>query len=157
MSEVQIIKAPNNLRKAKMGDGKGKLDPAVLERAEKVVVKIQSDYTEWADEDLAALENIQSGSGDQETAIKDLFRVSLDIKGSGGSFGFLMMSEVAASLNDFLGNHADLTSFDISVVDSHVTALRAIYVESIRDDGGDTGRALLIGLQKLIEKADAGA
>jgi len=28
-------------------------------------------------------------------------------------------------------------------------------VESIRDDGGNTGRALLIGLQKLIEKADA--
>jgi|TARA_B100000809_G_C15048294_1_gene498042 hypothetical protein len=33
--------------------------------------------------------------------------------------------------------------------------LRAVYVESVRDDGGNTGRALLIGLQKLIEKANA--
>ena len=158
MSEVEIINTPNNLQKAKMGDGKGKLDPAVLERAEKVVEQIKNEYTDWAKEDLAALEaalsNFQSGIGDQEAALKDLFRVSLDIKGSGGSFGFFMMSEVAASLNDFLGSHSNMTSFDVSVVEAHVSALRAIYVESIRDDGGNTGRALLIGLQKLIEKAD---
>ena len=65
MSDVQIIKAPNNLRKAKEGTGKAKLDPAVLQRAEQVVEKIQSDYTAWADDDLGALEealaNLQSG------------------------------------------------------------------------------------------------
>ncbi len=159
MSDVQIIKAPNNLRKAKMGDGKGKLDPAILQRAEKVVEKIQKEYTEWADEDLGALEatldNLQAGKGDREEVVRDLYRISLDIKGSGGSFGFLMMSEVAGSLNDFLSSRTDLSVLDIDVVASHVSALRAIYVESIRDDGGNTGRALLIGLQKLIEKADA--
>lgn len=161
MSESQIIKAPNNLRKAKIGSGKAKLDASILQRAEKVVEKIQSDYTEWADEDLAALEaamaSLQSGEGDQEACVKDLYRISLDIKGSGGSFGFLMMSEVAGSLNDFLGSRSELTALDINVVASHVSALRAVYVESIRDDGGNTGRALLIGLQKLIEKADAAA
>lgn len=159
MSDAQIIKAPNNLRKAKQGTGKGKLDPAVLQRAEKAVEKIQRDYTEWADEDLGALEatlaTLQAGKEDQETVVKNLYRISLDIKGSGGSFGFLMMSEVAASLNNFLDNRTDLTGLDIDVVASHVTTLRAIYVESIRDDGGNTGRELLIGLQKLIEKADA--
>ena len=159
MSDVQIIKAPNNLRKAKMGEGKAKLDPAVLQRAEKVVERIQSEYTEWADDDLGALEaalaSLQAGDGDTEPFVKDLFRLSLDIKGSGGSFGFLMMSEVAASLNDFLGSRAELTALDRDVVAQHVSALRAIYVESIRDDGGNTGRALLVGLQKLVEKADA--
>ena len=107
MSEVPIINVPNTLRKAKLGEGKGKLDPAVLERAEKVVEKIKNEYSDWAKEDLAALEaasaDLQAGTGDQETTIKDLYRVSLDIKGSGGSFGFLMMSEVAASLNEFFG------------------------------------------------------
>jgi chemotaxis protein histidine kinase CheA len=161
MSDVQIIKAPNNLRKAKQGSGKGKLDPAVLERAEKVVEKIQSDYTEWADEDLGALEatlaKLQEGKEDRETVVKDLYRISLDIKGSGGSFGFLMMSEVAGSLNDFLDKRTDLTALDMDVIAQHVSALRAVYVQSIRDDGGNIGRALLIGLQKLIEKADAAA
>ena len=161
MSDAQFIKAPNNLRKAKQGTGKAKLDPAVLQRAEKVVEKIQSEYTEWADDDLgaleAALDRLQAGTDDQEPVVKDLYRISLDIKGSGGSFGFLMMSEVAASLNDLLGSRTDLVTLDIDVVASHVSALRAIYVESVRDDGGNTGRALLVGLQKLIEKADANA
>jgi chemotaxis protein histidine kinase CheA len=159
MSEVQIINAPNNLRKAKMGSGKGKLDPAILERAEKVVEKIQSDYTDWADDDLGSLETaltqLQSGNGDRDAVFKDLYRISLDIKGSGGSFGFLLMSEVAASLNDFLAESNDLNALDVDVVAQHVSALRAIYVESIRDDGGNTGQALLIGLQKLVEKANA--
>ena len=161
MSDSQIIKPPNSLRKAKIGTGKGKLDPGLLQRAEKVVEKIQNDYTEWADEDLGALEaslaDLQSGKGDQGLTVKDLYRISLDIKGSGGSFGFLMMSKVSGSLNDFLSSRPDLTRLDIDVVASHVSALRAIYVESIRDDGGNTGRALLLGLTKLIEKANAAA
>ena len=56
MSEVEIIKAPNNLCKVKIGEGKGKLDPPILQRAEKAVERIQRDYTEWAEEDLGALE-----------------------------------------------------------------------------------------------------
>ena len=159
MSDVQIIKPPNSLRKAKIGTGKGKLDPEVLQRAEQMVAKIQSNYTEWADEDLSALEamldDLQAGKGDQDAVVKQLYRISLDIKGSGGSFGFLMMSEVAGSLNDFLENRSNLTALEIAVVASHVSALRAVYVESVRDDGGNTGRALLVGLQKLIEKSDA--
>jgi len=159
MEKVQFIKPPNNLRKAKQGTGKAKLDPDILLRAEKVVEKIQREYTEWADEDLGALEaalaKLPGGKDDQEAAVKNLYRISLDIKGSGGSFGFLMMSEVAGSLNYFLGRRTDLKALDIDVVASHVSALRAVYVQSIRDDGGNTGRELLIGLQKLIEKADA--
>jgi len=37
MSDVEFIKAPNNLRKAKIGEGKGKLDPAIIQCAEKAV------------------------------------------------------------------------------------------------------------------------
>ncbi|MDA0652751.1 MAG: Hpt domain-containing protein [Proteobacteria bacterium] len=161
MSDSQIIKPPNGLRKAKIGTGKGKLDLGLLQHAEKVVKQIQSEYTEWADEDLGALEaslaDLQSGKDDQGPIVKDLYRISLDLKGSGGSFGFLMMSEVAGSLNDFLSSRPDLTRLDIDVVASHVSALRAIYVESIRDDGGNTGRSLLVGLMKLIEKVNAAA
>jgi len=95
------------------------------------------------------------GKDDQTAVAQDLYQISLDIKGLGGSFGFLMMSEVAASLNDVLDDRTELTVLDINVVASHVSALRAVFVEIVRDDGGNTGRALLIGLQKLIEKRNA--
>lgn len=161
MSDAQFIKAPNNLRKAKSGTGQAKLDPSLLERAEKVIENIQATYTDWADEDLAALDavvaRLLSGDPDQEADIKELYTLSLDMKGAGGSFGYLMMSEVAASLNDFLQQKDKLAKLDIEVVAAHVSALRAIYAESIRDDGGDMGRALLIGLEKIVAKAKASA
>jgi len=161
MSDVQIIKPPNNLRKAKEGSGKAKLDPDVLQRAEKVVENIQKNYTEWADEDLGALEatlaRLQADGDDREKIVRDLYRISLDLKGSGGSFGYRMMSEIAGSLNNFLGGRTDFTSLDMEVIEAHVLALRAIYTESVRDDGGNTGRALIAELENLIKKAGAAA
>ena len=80
MSDVQFIKAPDNLCEAKQGTGKENLDPAVLQRAEKVVERIQSEYTEWADDDLGALEaalaRLQAGKDDPEAVVKDLYRIS---------------------------------------------------------------------------------
>ncbi|MBT5459161.1 MAG: hypothetical protein HOK82_21390 [Rhodospirillaceae bacterium] len=159
MSDAQFIKAPNNLRKAKIGNGPGKLDPSVLARAEKVIENIQATYTDWADEELTALDavvaRLTAEEGDQGADLKVLYTLSLDMKGSGGSFGYLMMSEVAASLNDFLQGKEALAKLDIEVVAAHVSALRAIYAESIRDDGGNMGRALLVGLEKIVAKANA--
>ena len=159
MSDAQFIRAPNNLRKAKSGSGPGKLDPALLKRAEKVIEEIQETYTDWAVEDLTALDDVvarlTAGDGYQADDIKELYTLSLDMKGSGGSFGYIMMSEVAASLHDFLQDKKALGKLDIEVVAAHVSALRAIYVESIRDDGGRTGRALLVGLEKIVAKANA--
>lgn len=158
MSDAQFIKVPNNLRKAKSGNGPGQLDQSLLKRAEQVIENIQATYTDWADEELEALDavvaRLVSGSSDQSADLKELYTLSLDMKGSGGSFGYLMMSEVAASLNDFLQGKEALQKLDIEVVAAHVSALRAIYAESIRDDGGNMGRALLVGLEKIVAKAN---
>ena len=158
MAEAQFINAPNNLKKAKVGSGRAKLDPQVLARAEKVVEKIQQEYTAWADEDMAAFDTVlaelKSTGCDQPATIKKIFSLSLDMKGQGGSFGYLLMSEVAASLNDFIAKRTRLSPLDIEVVDSHISTLHAIFRQNVRDDGGETGRALIAGLQRLVTKAD---
>lgn len=159
MADAKFINAPNKLQKAKVGTGRAKLDPQLLARAEKAVEKIQQNYTDWADEDIAAfdaaLADLRKETGDHAAVIKELYRLSLDMKGQGGSFGYLMMSEVAASLHDFLARRTALSRLDIDVIDAHVSALHAIYGQQVRDDGGITGRALLAGLEKLVAKADA--
>ena len=159
MAEAKIINTPNNLRKAKVGTGRAKIDAKVLEKAEKVVEKIQQEYSDWADEDLVALEEVlkelKSSDSDQPAAIKTLYRLSLDMKGQGGSFGYRMMSEVAARLNDFIATRDQLSTLDTEVVEAHISALQAIYRQNIRDDGGKMGTALLIGLDKIVEKANA--
>jgi hypothetical protein len=135
------------------------MDPALLAHAEKVVEKIQAEYTDWADEDIAAFDavvaELRAEGSDQDIAVRKLYRLSLDMKGQGGSFGFIMMSEVAASLNDFIAKRKKLSRLDIDVIDAHVSALHAVYGQRVRGDGGKTGRALLVGLEKLVARADA--
>jgi hypothetical protein len=159
MADAKIIHAPNGLRKAKIGTGRAKLDMKILAKAEKVVEKIQEEYSDWAHEDLAALDDVlkalKSGDDEQQTALKTLYTLSLDMKGQGGSFGFRMMSEVAARLNDFVAMRGTLSKLDIEVVEAHISALTAIYRENVRDDGGTMGTALLIGLDKIVAKANA--
>ena len=159
MADGKIIDAPNNLKKAKIGSGRAKLNPQLLAHAEKVVEKIQAEYTDWADEDIAAFDavvaELRDEGSDQDVAVRKLYRLSLDMKGQGGSFGFIMMSEVAASLNEFIAKRKKLSPLDIDVVDAHVSALHAVYGQRVRGDGGKTGRALLVGLEKLVAKADA--
>jgi hypothetical protein len=159
MPDAKFINAPNNLRKAKVGTGRAKLDMKVLKKAENVVEKIQQEYSDWALEDLAALDDVlkalKSGDGEQPAALRALYTLSLDMKGQGGSFGFRMMSEVAARLNDFIALRGALSKLDIEVVDAHIAALHALYRENVRDDGGKMGTALLIGLDKIVAKANA--
>lgn len=160
MADAKFINAPNTLRTAKRGKGRAKLDPKVLQRAEMVVEKIQAEYSDWAEEDLVALDGVlkelKSGGDDQQAPLKTLYRLSLDMKGQGGSFGYRMMSEVAGRLNDFIANRTALLSvLDIEVVEAHIAALHALYRQNVRDDGGKMGTALLIGLDKIVEKANA--
>ena len=161
MSEAQFIKPPNNLRKAKIGSGPGKMDPNLIAKAEEAMAELEDDYMGWAQEDLknleAVLNKLQDGSpaDDQAANLRRLFAIALDIKGQGSSFGYRMITAVADSLTDFIENREGkvLRELDMNVFDAHVNAMRAIFNEEVRDDGGPTGQLLMDALFKLRQKA----
>jgi chemotaxis protein histidine kinase CheA len=156
MSEGQLIKAPHTLRKAKIGNGPAKLDPAVLKKAEQAVVEMEKDFTGWALEDLnemeAALGRLKDG-GDMGKELGEVFRIALDMKGQGGSFGFVMITRIAGSLSDFMEERQTVGRLGLEAIAAHIGAMRAIMAQNVRDDGGNTGQALLAELQNLTAKA----
>jgi chemotaxis protein histidine kinase CheA len=158
MSDVQLIKAPHTLRKAKVGNGPAKLDPAVLKKAEQAVAEMEKDFTGWAQEDLRdmdkALARLRDG-GDAAKELAEIFRIALDMKGQGGSFGFVMVTRIAGSLSDFLEERASVGRLGLEAIAAHAQAMRAIMAQNIRDEGGETGQALLVELQNLTARAAA--
>ncbi len=157
-TEAQFISPPNTLRKAKIGSGKAKMDPALLAKADAVVEKMQENYTDWADEDLTMLEKSLADirtAEDQLPHIKILFRHALDMKGQGGSFGYAMVTQVAGSLADFVGDLKKLQGIDFETVAAHVQTMRAVMAGEVKGDGGETGQALLAGLNAMVAKATA--
>jgi chemotaxis protein histidine kinase CheA len=161
MSDGQIIHAPHNLKKAKIGTGPAKLDPKAIERAERAVKSMEKDYAIWAQDDLAALEDafarFRAKSDDPAASLRTMFRIALDMKGQGASFGYQMITRIADLLAAFLETHEALGPFDCEVVAAHLAAMRAVFAQEVRGDGGMVGTALVDSLNKLIDKAAAQA
>ena len=161
MSDSQIIHAPHNLKKAKIGTGPAKLDPKAIERAERVVKDMEKDYAVWAQDDLGALDasfaRYRAKSGDPAESMRTMFRIALDMKGQGASFGYQMITRIADLLAAFLEDRDTLGPFDCDVVAAHIAAMRAVFAQEVRGDGGVIGSALIDGLNKLIAKAAAQA
>lgn len=159
MADAEIIKAPNTLTKAKLGSGPAKLDSELLERAEMAVQKMEVSYNEWVKDDLDEIEKTLKGlvaaDGKDPDGISNLYRVVFDTKGQGGSFGFPLLTQVAGSLADFLNEKKELNRFGLEVSTAHVSAMRAVITENIRDEGGETGIALVESLHTLVAKARA--
>jgi len=157
MTDNKIIQQPNALKKAKIGSGPGKLDPLMIERAERAVKNMEKDYAVWALQDLAALDaafaRLRADMANQGPALREVFRIALDMKGQGASFGYKLITEIGDLLCKFIEDRPALGPFDCDVVAAHLAAMRAVFAQTVRDDGGAVGRALVASLQKLIEKA----
>ncbi len=157
MSDNEIIHPPNTLKKAKIGDGPGVLDPNILKRAELAMSNLSTEYADWANEDLQNLEaglvKLSAPDADVEGECNEMFRMAIDMKGQGGSFGYLLITAVADSLMKFIENRTEVNEFDIEVITSHLGAMRAVLTEEIKDDGGPVGEQLMDGLFQLKVKA----
>ncbi len=152
-SDVQIIKPPNNLLKAKTGSGKVKLDSQAIQRAESAIQKIGEDFPEWAQRDLDDMEKALAAARqnpDQlEDCIMQIFRRSMELKGQGGSFGYDLISQIGDSLKKFTESRNDANPRDVEIIAAHVSAMRVVMLQDIKGDGGNVGRAIVDGIYKL--------
>ncbi len=155
--DVQFIRPLNTLRKAKIGAGPAKLDPAALARADAVVADMTGTYSEWVKEDLAgmqaAIDTLRNNPAEQRDALGRLRTISLDIKGQGATFGYGLITEIGDSLNKFVMDLQKTSEFDLKVIVSHMESMQVVMADEIRDDGGPAGRELLRELHRLKEKA----
>ena len=88
----------------------------------------------------------------REAAVKQLRRLTHDLKGEGGTFGFDLITDIADCFGTYLReipvarqSHADIVRF--------VCAFHHVWGERIEGDGGAAGRGLLASLMILNERA----
>ena len=151
----EVINPPNRLS-AKVGiGGPGAVTPETLEKAEKVIVGMTGNYLEWVERDLVDLDEayaaLKADPGDRAN-LDRIFRLSHDIKGQGGSFGYLLMTAIGNELCRFIEACEEVGPGQVDVVRLHIDAMKVVIGERLREDGGDRGEALLIGLQQVIDK-----
>ena len=155
-SDVQFIKPPNNMMKAKIGDGRVKLDSEAIQRAEARIKKSGRNFPMWAQGDLDGIDQALAAArkypDQQEECIMQIFRRSMELKALGGSFGYDLISQVGDSLKKYTESRSEANPRDVEIIDAHVNAIRVVLAKDIRGEGGELGRAIVDSLYKLTAR-----
>lgn len=149
--------APPDFLKHKVVKGRGVDLSTVEERAEALVTSLKAEYLERVQEQLDGMERMirsaRDGAGpDRGATLEALSRVSHEIKGQAGTFGFELITTIGTSLCDYVEDAADPGADDITVAEIHVNAMRVVVTDNIRGDGGKVGRQLLAGMSAMVAK-----
>jgi chemotaxis protein histidine kinase CheA len=124
--------------------------------AEAAIAALAENYVVWVRDDLknarAAFVRARETLPDNSEAIGEIFGISHNIKGQGGSFGYQLVTDIGESLCDFIRDGAPATDARLKVIEAHLGALEFVVERQIKGDGEQSGRALLDKLRGYTER-----
>ena len=166
VTDVWYWRLPNGLQAkvsggATNGSGRGELPLDLLAEAEEQLERSGLDFVEWALEYLETLNGFctkaLASKGSRSSFFADIHHLSLELRGQGGTFGYPIITEVSKMLYDCTSEGCPEDDNALEIVQHHIDSMRAVLRGKISGDGGDTGRQLVAGLKKSIEKTRAAA
>lgn len=153
----EIIQPPSQL-KDKVSITPGGIDLDALDKAESIIAGMQDSYLEWVEEDLEKLVALYdkakaAGTGQRKAIFGDIFSVSHDVKGQGGSFDYPLMTVIGNHLCRFIERiDGEPSDKHLDVIKVHIDAMRMVIAKRMSGEGGRIGDGLVRGLIAAIDK-----
>ncbi|PJB71102.1 MAG: hypothetical protein CO093_06070 [Alphaproteobacteria bacterium CG_4_9_14_3_um_filter_47_13] len=151
--KVRFIDPPNILRQ-KMGYGG--VDPLRLQGMEAYIDNNIVDFVPHAEVILArldlALKDAQAGTIKGKEAIDKLTDPVMELKASGGMFKYMLVSEIANIILNFMENIDALDDDVFEVIKAHQNTLQVIIHSQLKGDGGREGAALAQALYEACRR-----
>lgn len=134
-----------------------KLDLEVLKKVEEKIESMAGDYSNWVADEIIKLDDALTRLKDPQAnlrhTIAQINRGAHEMRGQGGIFGYPLITEFSKSLFLTTSKHYPaLSDNEYELIKAHIDAIKVVIHEKIEGDGGETGRALLDGLQAAIRK-----
>lgn len=130
--------------------------PEQIAKTQQVINEAAADFFDETLKDVEAMHaecrQLEAGEGDAKALLSELAGRAQLIKGQAETLGFTLVAKVGASLCDYCRNQNDSDETAAIVVRKHVDTLRVAFHERLNGDGGDTGKELIVSLNRLIEK-----
>jgi hypothetical protein len=153
---IELFMPPNMLKAKVGGTIRGGLDMAAIARAESAVETLKSDFAGWVGSDVDRLCTARDlYAAKRESAARDeLLRASHDIKGQAATFEYPLVARVAASLCKLIESVQPAESLPLVLVDAHVTAIRIIFRDKIKDASNRMALELAEELEARVTEAE---
>lgn len=155
---AQFTTPPNPLR-AKVGARFGGVDANAIARAEAALQSLSSQFDGWLKDEVEKLEAAHRavhGAGAPAEGMDALYTHAHDLKGLGVTYGFPLISRVAASLCKLMDGPGGRDASPLFLIDAHVDAVRAMVRGDIRAADHPVGVALAQALETRMADHAAG-
>lgn len=156
--DVEIIKPPNTLKAKVSVGGPNAIDQAALDRAESVIANMKGSYIEWVAEDFKRVEqafaDLVAENGDRQEILERIYSVSHDMKGQGGSFGYDLVTRIGNHLCRLIEMFGEQNPNKVEneAIRIHIEAMKLVIAQDLSGDGGNAGKAILAGIEKMDSK-----
>lgn len=128
-----------------------------LARADKTLEAMSGSFEKWLDADIAKLQGARLSAAEaawSDAALDVIWRAAHDLKGMGGTYGYPLVTQLAASLCRLTETEAgkSATRANPALIDAHVDGLRAAVRDHITSDAHPVGRALVQTLETKVRQ-----
>ena len=153
----QMIQVPNTLRLKVAGAGRlGALDPSAIAKAEAALKSLSGNFAQWLQDEITKLEAARQAiraDGVTVETMQTLYIRAHDLKGLGTTYGFPLITRMAASLCVLTDDEEKRARAPMPLVDAHIDAIRAAVRDDIKTDEHPVGRALAEELETRVAAA----
>jgi hypothetical protein len=130
-------------------------DEAAVARAEDAVQAMSGSFPAWIAGDISKLQELRCAADLaqwSDASQNDLHTVAHDLKGLGATYGYPIVSEIAALLCRLIESDSGkaMTRHHPALARAHVDALRASVRADVKDADHPVGRALLQELEARV-------
>ncbi|HEX3699847.1 MAG TPA: Hpt domain-containing protein [Phenylobacterium sp.] len=152
----QVIPASSTLR-LKVGAGRlGAIDAAAIAKAEAALKSLSGNFSQWLQDEIDKLEasrqQVRTDGATAET-MEHLYLRAHDLKGLGTTYGYQLITRVAASLCRLIDEKDKRLGAPMALVDAHIDAIKASVRENMTSDEHPVGAALIQELERKVKDA----
>jgi hypothetical protein len=132
-------------------------DEGAVARADKALEAMSGAFQQWLDADIAKLQDARSKAECaqwSDAALDALWRCSHDLKGLGATYGYPLITQIAASLCRLIETDAGKRAARSNppLVCGHVDGMRAAVRDRIASTDQPVGKALLSALEAQVAR-----
>jgi tRNA(Met) C34 N-acetyltransferase TmcA len=150
------ITPPATSSRLKLGGRFGGINADAIAKAEAALKSLSGQFAQWLDDEIrkldAARAAVQANGWTPETS-ETLYLRAHDLKGLGSTYEFPLITRIAASLCKLTDTSERRAQASLSLVDSHIDAIKACVRDNMRDDGHSAGRALAEELERRVAQS----
>ena len=144
----------------KVRRGGPSMEEAIL-RAVNAAEDLIGQYQGWAVDDLEKLwqsfvATSREGRADP-VRLMELYNMTHEARGQGGSFGFPLISVIGDSLCKYLEGRPRLKARDLDVIKIHILAMKAVFRQSLKGNQQGLDKELRTLLSAFRDKVEAKA